>query len=61
MPAVKTGARATLKTAYTFIKPRTYFLTLRVAAQRQGDTIILFTRFQNLDRVRVVVSSMTIL
>ena len=55
MPAVKTGARATLKMTYTFIKPGTYFLTLRVASKRQGDTIILFTRIQNLDRVRVVV------
>jgi hypothetical protein len=51
----KTGSRVTLKTSYTFSKPGTYFPTLRVASQRQGDTTTLFTRIQNLDRVRVVV------
>ncbi|MDB5279630.1 MAG: hypothetical protein JWR61_4585 [Ferruginibacter sp.] len=54
-PADKTGSRVTLKTTYTFSKPGTYFPTLRVASQRQGDTKTLFTRIQNLDRVRVVV------
>ena len=29
--------------------------TLRVASQRQGDAKTLYTRIQNLDRVRVVV------
>ena len=55
MRADKMGGRATLKTTYTFTKPGTYFPTLRVAPQRQGDTTTLFTRIQNLDRVRVVV------
>ncbi len=54
-PTDKTGSRVTLKTTYTFTKPGTYFPTLRVASQRQGDTTTLFTRIQNLDRVRVVV------
>jgi len=54
-PADKTGLRVTIKTTYTFTKPGTYFPTLRVASQRQGDAKTLFTRIQNLDRVRVVV------
>ncbi|MBD0286498.1 MAG: hypothetical protein ICV79_13880 [Flavisolibacter sp.] len=54
-PADKIGSRVTLKTTYTFSKPGTYFPTLRVASQRQGDATTLFTRIQNLDRVRVVV------
>ncbi|GAA4466396.1 hypothetical protein GCM10023189_48380 [Nibrella saemangeumensis] len=54
-PTDKTGSRVTLKTTYTFSKPGTYFPTLRVAAQRQGNTKTPYTRIQNLDRVRVVV------
>jgi hypothetical protein len=54
-PVDKTGSRVTLKTTYTFTKPGTYFPTLRVASQRQGDAKTPFTRIQNLDRVRVVV------
>jgi PKD domain-containing protein len=44
-----------LKTIYKFSKPGTYFTTLRVASQRQGDSKIPFTRIQNLERVRIVV------
>jgi hypothetical protein len=51
----KTG-RATLKMAYRFIKAGTYFATLRVASQREGDAKTPFAQVQNLDRVRVVVS-----
>jgi len=51
----KTGSRVTLKTTYAFSKPGTYFPTLRVASQRQGDAKSSFTRVQNLGRVRVVV------
>jgi len=54
-PVDKTGSRVRLKTSYTFTKPGTYFPTLRVASQRQGDAKTIFTRIQNLDRVRVVV------
>ena len=54
-PADKIGSRVTLKTTYTFTKPGTYFPTLRVASQREGDAKTPFTRIQNLDRVRVVV------
>jgi hypothetical protein len=44
-----------LKTAHIFSKPGTYFTTLRVASQRQGDAKTPYTRIQNLERVRVVV------
>jgi len=54
-PTDKTGSTVTVKTAYTFTKPGTYFPTLRVASQRQGDAKTAYTRIQNLDRVRVVV------
>jgi hypothetical protein len=46
---------STLKMTYKFLKPGTYFATLRVASQRDGNTKTPFTRIQNLDRVRVVV------
>lgn len=42
-------------TDYQFDKPGTYFPTLRVASQRQGDSKTPYTRVQNLGRVRVVV------
>jgi hypothetical protein len=54
-PANKTGSKATIKTIYQFSKPGTYFPTLRVASQRDGDGKTPYTRNQNLDRVRVVV------
>lgn len=44
-----------LKATYTFSKPGTYFVTLRVASQRQNDNKTAFARIQNLERVRVVV------
>ena len=54
-PTDKTGSTVTVKTAYTFTKPGTYCPTLRVASQRLGDARTVYTRIQNLDRVRVVV------
>lgn len=47
--------RVTLKTAYTFSKPGTYFPALRSASHRQGDYKARFCRIENLGRVRVVV------
>ena len=44
-----------IRRTYTFSKPGTYFPTLRVASQRNGDTATPFARVQNLKRVRVVV------
>lgn len=54
-PSDKTDSRVTLKTSYTFSKPGTYFPTLRVVSQRQGDAKTLYARIHNLDRVRVIV------
>jgi len=54
-PVDKAGSRVSIKTSYTFSKTGTYFPTLRVASQRQGDEKSRFGRIQNLDRVRVVV------
>lgn len=45
----------TLKTVYTFSKAGTYFPTLRVSSQRQGDAKTPYARIRNLERVRVVV------
>ena len=47
--------RVALKTTYTFSKPGTYFPTLRVIGQRQGDINTPYARIVNLARVRVVV------
>ncbi len=54
-PSNKSGSTVAVKTTYTFAKPGTYFPTLRVASQRQGDVKTPFARIQNLGRVRVVV------
>ena len=53
--ADKTGSHVKVTTTYTFSKPGTYFPTVRVASQRNGDSKTPFTRIENLDRVRVVV------
>jgi hypothetical protein len=55
IPVDKTGSRGQVKTSHTFDKPGTYFVTLRVASQREGDPKTPYARIQNLDRVRVVV------
>lgn len=52
---LKSGKQVTLKTTHAFLKSGTYFPTLRVASQREGDTKTPFARIQNLERVRVVV------
>lgn len=44
-----------LKTTHSFSKPGTYFTTLRVTSQREGDAKTAYTKIQNLERVRVVV------
>jgi len=54
-PAKKTGSKVTISTTFRFSKPGTYFPTLRVASQRDGNATTPYTRIQNLDRVRVVV------
>jgi len=54
-PGDNNGSHVTVKATHTFSKPGTYFTTLRVASQRQGDATTPYTRIQNLERVRVVV------
>ncbi|WP_346860842.1 hypothetical protein [uncultured Draconibacterium sp.] len=51
----KSGSHVEVKLTHTFTEPGTYFPTLRVASQRNGDKNTPYTRIQNLDRVRVVV------
>ncbi|WP_216368646.1 hypothetical protein [Limnovirga soli] len=51
----KIASRVTLKTTYAFSKPGTYFPTVRIASQRQGDKKTPYTLIKNLGRVRVVV------
>lgn len=53
--ADKTGTHVTVQSTHSFAKPGTYFPTLRVASQREGNAQTPFTRIQNLDRVRVIV------
>ncbi|NHO65643.1 hypothetical protein G8770_08830 [Aestuariicella hydrocarbonica] len=50
-------ARSVALNRHRFEAPGTYFVTVRAAAQRQGDGNTEFTRIQNLDRVRVVVGA----
>lgn len=48
-----------VQSTYSFSKSGTYFPTLRVASQREGDKESPFVRIQNLGRVRVVVKDFT--
>jgi len=47
--------KASVSASYSFIKPGTYFATLRGYSQRSGDVATPFARIVNLARVRVVV------
>lgn len=49
------GDKAKIKITYTFKKPGTYFPTVLVVSQRQGDLKTPFARIQNLGSARVVV------
>ncbi len=49
------GNKVEIKTKYVFSKEGTYFPTIRVASQREGNLETPFTRIQNLGSVRVVV------
>ena len=44
------------ETVATYSRPGTYFATVRIASNRQGDASNPFTQVLNLDRVRVIVS-----
>ena len=49
------AATVTIRASTSFAKPGTYFPTLKVASQRNGDAKTPFARIVNLGRVRVVV------
>lgn len=49
------NSQASVSITYKFTTKGTYFPTVRIASQRQGDSKTPFARIQNLDRVRVVV------
>jgi hypothetical protein len=50
------GPRVTVERECRFAAPGTYFPTVRVTSQRDGDTSDPYARIQNLARVRIVVS-----
>lgn len=45
-----------LRASYSYDVPGTYFVTLKVASQRQGDTSTPYALIRNLSRVRIVVN-----
>ncbi len=49
------AAKVTITARNSFLKPGTYFPTLKVASQRNGDAKTPYARIVNLGRVRVVV------
>jgi hypothetical protein len=54
------GVRGQVHTAHaetvgSFDKPGTYFATVRIATQRNGDAADPFTQVLNLDRARIIV------
>ncbi|MEA9828995.1 hypothetical protein VDG09_15240 [Xanthomonas campestris pv. raphani] len=51
----RTSNQITVSKTYEFTQPGTYFPTIRVASQRDGDHATPYTRAQNLARVRVIV------
>ena len=55
--AGKNAEIISVNTTYTFKKPGIYFLTIRVASERNGNAGTPYTRIQNLDHVQVEVKS----
>ncbi|MEU9242650.1 hypothetical protein [Streptomyces sp. NPDC048385] len=49
--------RIRVERRHSFSSPGTHFVTVRVRAQREDDASALFTRADNIDRVRVVVTA----
>lgn len=49
------GKKGITKMVYRFENSGTYFVVVRVKAERNGDKNALFTQIRNIDRVRVVV------
>jgi len=55
MKVSKDGSQVELSTIISYDQTGTYFPTIKVSAERQGDASRIYTYAQNLDRVRVVV------
>ena len=53
--AATPSATATISTLHSFATPGTYFVTIRVESERNGDANSAYARIPNLARVRVVV------
>lgn len=49
------GQRGVIRAEYAFEEPGTYFVAIRVSAERNGNKEDIFTQVRNLERVRVVV------
>ncbi|MDF2563596.1 MAG: hypothetical protein K0R99_5042 [Microbacterium sp.] len=45
-----------LATTHTFTQPGTYFVSVRVTAERDGNVGAKYALLQNIDRVRVLVT-----
>ncbi|WP_194396211.1 PKD domain-containing protein [Microbacterium atlanticum] len=45
-----------LTTKHTFTQPGTYFVSVRVTAERDGNVGAKYALLQNIDRIRVVVT-----
>ncbi len=43
------------ETTHYFNDPGTYFASVRISSQRNGDADDIFTQVKNLDRVRIIV------
>lgn len=54
--AVTPKKNATVSTKHVFAAPGTYFVSVRVTAERNGDVDADYALLQNIDRVRVVVT-----
>ncbi len=52
---VDTSSTVGLRATHTYLRPGTYFATVRVTSQRDGEPDAPYTRIQNLARVRVEV------
>jgi hypothetical protein len=53
-PLTHVGPVINVKATYTFTQPGTYFATVRVASQREGDTMTPYDLIQNLASVEAV-------
>ncbi len=53
--SISSGTKVKIETSHVFKKEGTYFPTIRVASEREGDAETTYTQIQNLGKARVVV------